>query len=165
VDLITVGEAFHRLDQGRVLDLARRWLKPGGVFATMGGTNVLRGSRAWHLALFEVAEEWTRDAFPRGWAPALPGAATDSSALRRLFESHGFVDIADYRFTHAHRWTIDEVLGYVRSMSVCSPAVLGERRAGFEAAVRDALFAIEPHGLFDDELTFGLTIARRPALK
>jgi ubiquinone/menaquinone biosynthesis C-methylase UbiE len=36
-DLITIGEAFHRLDQPLVTRKALGWLKPGGGLATMGG--------------------------------------------------------------------------------------------------------------------------------
>jgi ubiquinone/menaquinone biosynthesis C-methylase UbiE len=163
-DLITIGEAFHRLDEARVLDSAHRWLKPGGILATMGGTNVLRGSEAWQLKVFDVAERWTRDAFPRGWASALPGSTSDPTLLRTMFERHGFVDIADYQFVCEYEWTIDHVLGYLRSMSICSPAILGTRRADFEAAVRSALTDLNPEGVFTDALEFGLTVMRRREL-
>ena len=163
LDVITIGEAFHRLEQDTVLERAYRWLKSGGVLATMGATNVLRGSQAWHLKVSELAETWTRDSFPRGWASALPGAASEPSLLRRKFESHGFIDIADYHFAQEYEWTIDHVLGYLRSMSVCSPAILGTRRADFEAAVRSTLAEINRDGLFPDVLEFGLTTMRRGA--
>ena len=163
VDLITIGEAFHRLDQGKVLELAMHSLKPGGVLATMGGANILRGSQAWHRRVFEVALEWTRDTFPNGWASAAPGAENEPARLRALFQSHGLADVQDHEFPHEYTWTIDTVLGYLRSMSVCSPSVLGDRRAGFEAAVRSALKELTPEGKFHDELQFGLTTKHKPA--
>jgi ubiquinone/menaquinone biosynthesis C-methylase UbiE len=163
LDLITIGEAFHRLDQRRMLDLAGRWLRPGGVLATMGSANILRGAQAWHRRVFEVAEAWTRDAFPNGWASAAPGAENEPARLRALFENQGFVDIRDHEFPHEFTWTIESVLGYLRSMSVCSPSVLGERRTGFEEAVRSALLELDPEGEFPEELQFGLTTMHKPA--
>ena len=43
VELITIGEAFHRLDQPRVLGLAGTWLTRGGAIPTLGGEPVWRG--------------------------------------------------------------------------------------------------------------------------
>lgn len=162
LDLITIGEAFHRLDRREILDLARAWLKPGGILATMGGRNILRGSQPWHVKVFEVADEWTRDAFPQGWAPALPGSETDRSGVQRLLESHGFVGVTDFSFAQKTTWTIDDVLGYLRSMSVCSPAILGARRPAFEAEVRAALRELSADGQFHEDLKFELTVATRP---
>src|SRR5258706_10790753 len=41
--LITIGEAFHRLDQAVIARKALGWLKPGGCIATLGGEGVLAG--------------------------------------------------------------------------------------------------------------------------
>ena len=162
VDLISIGEAFHRLDQKAVLALAQRWLKPGGVLATMGGTDVFRGGQPWQRKVFEVAEEWTRDAFPRGWAPALPASETESAGIREMLKRHGFIDVVDHEFKQDMTWAIDDVLGYLRSMSVCSPSVLGARRPAFEAQVRATLLDIWPGGTCRESLKFGLTVARKP---
>src|SRR5215472_4209344 len=35
-DLVTIGEAFHRMDRARVACLAFNWLKPGGALVTLG---------------------------------------------------------------------------------------------------------------------------------
>src|SRR5579872_4432803 len=35
-DLVTIGEAFHRLDRPRVAQCAFDWLKPGGALVTLG---------------------------------------------------------------------------------------------------------------------------------
>ena len=46
VELITIGEAFHRLDQQRTLMNAMRWLQRRGSLATLGGEPVWRGDEA-----------------------------------------------------------------------------------------------------------------------
>ena len=161
LDLATIGEAFHRLDQQSVLESAFRWLRPGGVLATMGA-NVLHGADGWQRLALDIIEEWVRPAFPTGWAIAAPGALSTSPALLDQFQRFGFRDVADHEYQMAHLWTVDGILGYLRSMSLCSPLVMGDRRPDFEAAMRSALLALNPAGEFEGALEFGLTIARRP---
>lgn len=36
-------------------------------------------------------------------------------------------------------WSVDAVVGYVFSLSCCSPATFGEERAAFEVALRERL--------------------------
>ena len=57
-DLITIGEAFHRLDQGAVRRAALRWLKPGGILVMSWATPNLRKYRQnkWHLREWYASE-------------------------------------------------------------------------------------------------------------
>jgi SAM-dependent methyltransferase len=161
-DLVTIGEAFHRLDQVAVRRAALRWLKPGGVLATMGCGAILRGTQAWQVVVRELAVEWTREMFPNGWAPAREGALTQPGELAGAFEAAGFIDVANHTYIEARDWTIDEIAGYLRSTSICSPSVLGAKRGDFEAALGSALRRLNPDGVFHEDLDFGLTVARRP---
>lgn len=161
-DLITIGEAFHRLDQGAVRALAMHWLKPGGVLATMGCGAILQGKRGWQLAVRELAAAWTRTAFPSGWASAREGALTDIRALTDAFEADGFIDVTNLTFDEPTAWTVDGVAGYLRSTSICSPSILGAQRAQFETSLRATLLELNPAGVFPEILEFGLTVARRP---
>ena len=47
VDLITIGEAFHRLGQVAIIENALDWLKPGGCIAILGTYSILAGGEAW----------------------------------------------------------------------------------------------------------------------
>ncbi len=47
VDVITIGEAFHRLDQNAVITNALNWLKPGGCIVTLGTRGLLAGGEGW----------------------------------------------------------------------------------------------------------------------
>jgi ubiquinone/menaquinone biosynthesis C-methylase UbiE len=42
-DLITIGEAFHRLDQALIAQKALAWLRPAGCLAILGGVGILDG--------------------------------------------------------------------------------------------------------------------------
>jgi ubiquinone/menaquinone biosynthesis C-methylase UbiE len=162
-DLITVGEAFHRLDQPLIAAKARRWLKVGGAFATMGGGAILTGSRDWQLAAVELARRWTAKTFPNGWAQARTGVDPSIEASIRVMESAGFQLVAERRFAKPQTWTFEAVLGYLHSTSVASRKVLGEDADAFAEDLKTTLapFA-DPEGLLRDEIDFGCTLFRNP---
>ena len=101
--------------------------------------------------------------FPGGWAPGLSGAATYPNAIAQLLRNSGFVDVSNHSFAQPHVWTIEEIVGYLQSTSICSRNILGDRMEGFLAGLKAALLAHDPSGAYPEEMTFGCTIARKPA--
>jgi ubiquinone/menaquinone biosynthesis C-methylase UbiE len=83
VDLITIGEAFHRLEQATIIEKALDWLKPGGCIANLGTYGILAGGEAWKEIVRAVARHWMAKAFPVGWADALPGAVVATRLVIR----------------------------------------------------------------------------------
>jgi SAM-dependent methyltransferase len=162
-DLITIGEAFHRLDQRLIAQKAHVWLKPGGCLATLGAEGILAGVGPWQARAAEIARRWMARAFPKGWAMARPGAESAPEGIERVLAEAGFVDVASRVFRAQQAWTIDAIVGYFESTSVCSRAALGEHFAGFETDLRTALEAMAESQLFHEELHFGVTLARKPA--
>jgi SAM-dependent methyltransferase len=158
-DLITVGEAFHRLDQRRVAARAFDWLKPGGLIATMGGAGFFQSDLPWKQAMLGVA----RDFFPPGWATAASGASGKVADIEAVLREAGFEDVATTDFAVPQAWTLESITGYLRSTSVCSEHALRGRAAAFDAALTAALLEIEPSGHFTELLTFGCTSGRKPA--
>ena len=125
VDLITIGEAFHRLEQATIIEKALDWLKPGGCIAILGTYGILAGGEAWKEIVRAVARHWMAKAFPVGWADALPGAVVEPDAFKRLLLGAAFIDVAVKHFAEPHDWSFDEIVGYLRSTSVCSQGALG----------------------------------------
>jgi SAM-dependent methyltransferase len=162
-DLITIGEAFHRLDQAVIAAKARAWLKPGGWLAILAGDGILAGVGPWQAPAADIARRWMARAFPNGWATARPGAESTPDGIERLLKEAGFVDVASRRFTEPHAWRIDAIVGYFKSTSVCSRAALGEHFAGFEAELRTVLSPMAEGELFHDDARFGVTLARSPS--
>jgi len=154
VDLITIGEAFHRLDQTAITAKALAWLKPGGCLATMGMGGPLAGGEAWKAIVGSVARTW----MPAGWAQGAAGAEIGPGASGRVLRRAGFAVFESPDFEAAHDWSFDEVVGYLHSTSVCSLRALGEGAAAFEAALRAAL----GEGPFHEAQTAGYTLGRKP---
>jgi ubiquinone/menaquinone biosynthesis C-methylase UbiE len=55
-DLITIGDAFHRLDQDRVLEEARCWLADSGGIAIIQSRDSLSGTEPWHRIVADIVE-------------------------------------------------------------------------------------------------------------
>jgi SAM-dependent methyltransferase len=162
-DLITIGEAFHRLDQAFVARKALAWLKPGGCLATMGGgEGFLSGGEPWRRTLAEVAHRWMTRAFPGGWGVAAQGVDPALGGQQRALRAAGFTDVIDRSFPEPRDWTIDAIIGYLQSMSVCSRKALGGDFDAFEAEVRAALGDPAPSATFHETMAWGYTLARKP---
>ncbi|HEY1765787.1 MAG TPA: class I SAM-dependent methyltransferase [Opitutaceae bacterium] len=162
-DLVTVGEAFHRLDQLFIARQCLRWLKPGGGLGDLGVYTILSAKEPWERIVTDVVNRWTgRDASLS--AAGVEGAAEigpkhDEAVLREA----GFLEAASYSFVVRHRWNADTVLGYLYSTSVCSRRVLGDRAAAFDSEVRSALLAHDASDEYWEDMRFGYTFGRRPA--
>jgi ubiquinone/menaquinone biosynthesis C-methylase UbiE len=161
-DLVTIGEAFHRLDQRLVAIAALRWLRPGGCLATLGAAGILAAEGPWQAAAADVAHRWMARAFPDGWAEARSGAATGPEAYEQLLRAAGFVDVVSDAFTAPQAWTIESIVGYFESTSVCSRRALGKHFAGFEDELRATLLPLAEGGVFHEAARFGFTLARKP---
>jgi len=161
-DLVTVGEAFHRLDQPLIARRALGWLKPGGRLATLGGDGILAGAGPWQAIAADIARRWMKLAFPAGWGEAKAGAETTPAAYERVLREAGFVDVASRSFTAPQAWTFGDIVGYFESTSVCSRRALGEHFTAFEAELRAALTPLGVGGLFRERARFGFTLARKP---
>ena len=160
-DLITIGEAFHRLDQALVAQMALGWLRPGGGLATLGSEGMLAGRGAWQATVAQVAHRWTARAFPEGWAVARPGAQVGAGEYERLLRGVGFIDVESRSFEEPRDWTFEEIVGYLQSTSVCSRKALGGDFEGFETELRAALLDSGESPTFHETLSWGYTLGRK----
>jgi SAM-dependent methyltransferase len=159
--LITIGEAFHRLDQQRVAQHALQWLQPGGCVAILGGYGLICGTEPWQHIVADIVGHWTGHHAAHGdvSAPPQPGRGPDHNA--RVLRTTGFVEVASYSFVAPYDWTIDTIIGNLYSTSFCSKRVLGANAAAFEAALKAALLAHDPSGTYREQMRFGYTIGRK----
>ncbi len=152
-ELITIGEAFHRLDQARVLTLARDWLQPGGALVTLGAEPIWRGEEPWKRILVETVKASTGNALGDPEAAPWGGPADRLHAAGLQVEEHETrVDCT---------WTCDSIIGFMFSTSFASHQILGERAAAFEANLRDALLELNPDGHFPCLQRFSFTLGRK----
>lgn len=92
-----------------------------------------RGTRAWQAAVYEVARRYVAD------LPERTGPIEYDEPYEETLAAAGYADVEVATFAFEREWRIDAVVGYVLSLSYCSPRQLGEDRPAFEAEVRDRL--------------------------
>jgi len=150
VELITIGEAFHRLDSAHVLAHALHWLRGGGGLATLAGEQVWRGRERWKRVLVDVVNRWTNGALgdpnELNWGGPVDVLLANGFAVR---EGEWYVE---------HVWSCDSIVGYMFSTSIASRRVLGDNARAFEDELRGALLACEPSGRFVTMQRFGFTL-------
>jgi SAM-dependent methyltransferase len=153
LELITIGEAFHRLDQDRILERALGWLRRRGSLATLGGEPVWRGKEEWKRVLVEVVNEWTGHSLGD---PNEGGWGGPSDALRAAG-----LEVKERELVVEQIWTCDSIIGFMLSTSIASRRVLGDKADRFEADLRGALLAVEPSDRFVTMQRFGFTLGTK----
>lgn len=156
VDLLTIGNAFHRLDRELIAARAKQWLRPGGALVVMGyGThpNSSEPKPPWQGIISRVTRTWT------GPLSEAAKRALAAPFHEEMLTSAGFA-IEQHDWTMPRRWTLDELVGLTFSISVSSKRVLGDRADAFEAELRSALLGYDESGEYDEELRFFAIIAR-----
>ncbi len=138
-DLTTIGRAFHWLERDSVLARLHE-ISEGVVIA---GDSLSPGE-PW-LTLADVAGE-----FVGGRRPKHTGETWAEVIARSPYRT------CEERALHVERhWTLDAVVGYAFSLSWASPALLGERAADFEHALRERLGP----GPWAEQATFEVLLA------
>ncbi|WP_162907318.1 class I SAM-dependent methyltransferase [Allorhizocola rhizosphaerae] len=128
LDLVTVGNAFHRLDRALVAARARTWLKPGGAIAVVNTDSVWRGTEPWQRTAVEIVAKWRPQVAP-----------AKRASHEKVLRSAGFADVEERLFHVPHVWSVDGFIGYLYSTSVVSKAALGANAGAFERELRAAL--------------------------
>jgi len=160
-DLVTIGNAFHRLHRDAVATRVTAHLPDGGCVALLWGGTPWRGDRSWQRVLDDTLEQWTdavgaRDRVPDGWE-----AAMDRDPHERVLARAGLVYEGRFEFAVDERWSVESLSGFVYSTSVLNRTVLEHRSAEFEDDLRRRLLACCPDGVFEQHLTFAYELARR----
>lgn len=133
--LVTMGRSFHWMDQEGTLERLHDLLEPGGGIAIVNGEEwLVRGEMDWQAAVYEVATEYIDDLPQRE-----TGEVEYEDPWDALLETKGFESVETKTFDIGHDWAVDEILGYVFSLSYCSPQTFGDEMDDFEADVRERL--------------------------
>jgi SAM-dependent methyltransferase len=161
-DLITVGNAFHRLRRTALAADMFGWLRPGGFLALLWGGSPWYGDEPWQRVLAAVMRRWQDRPGAEARIPASYQADRDAHPDVDIVTEAGFAFAGRYDFPASRVWTADELAGFVASTSVLSAAALGDRAADFDADLRRELAACQPDGRFGQHDVMSYELARRP---
>jgi SAM-dependent methyltransferase len=154
-DLITIGNAFHRLDRHEVARRAYRWLKPGAPIAILWANGPWTEGLDWQRDLAQKIERWEQrladGRVPNGWREDIHSEPTAT-----VLERHSHVYEGRFEFPATKVWTLESIVGYARSTSTLKPLVLGDHADEFATDIRK----IGP-GPFVQQTTAAYEIARK----
>ena len=126
-------------------------LEPSGIVAFTDDGQVLTASLAQRLGLeFHPVEVVER--------------LIDKVAQRRALAAAGFEAVGEHRLSSAHRWTVDDLIGFTYSTSFLPRHVLGASAADFEADLHAALDRFEGGAGLHQVIDFAYELYRRPAI-
>jgi ubiquinone/menaquinone biosynthesis C-methylase UbiE len=162
-DLITIGNAFHRLPRERVAARACQWLRPGGFLALAWCDSPWNGDAPWQQALSAAMPRWRARAAGGDRVPAGYEQARSARPDQAILSDSGFEFAGHREFRADHEWTADALVGFLFSTSVLSRAALGGLAAAFESDIRGELHAASPSGRFSQSISFACDLYRRPA--
>lgn len=165
LEMITVGNAFHRLDRRAVAAQAMSALEPEGCFVVLGSSSLWSGRTPWLRDVVKLVDGWSAPTPTLGVeSDVTEGSETSPPPVRLTHEQvladQGFAEVREYQFPTAHSWTIDNFVGYLHSTSVITN-IPEDRRGDFEADLRTLLRSISAeHGL-SEIIDFYYILARR----
>lgn len=159
-ELITIGEAFHRLHQGHVAAQSLRWLRPGCRLATLGCYTILSAREPWQKIVAEVVKRW-RNPVVNDAARERPPSGPENN--ERVMREAGFTEVGTHSMIERFEWSTAAVLGYLYSTSACSRAVLGPNAGAFESELTASLLAHDARGRYVEDIQWGYTSGAKPA--
>ncbi len=153
--LVTMGASFHWMDREATLRQLEDLVVPGGGLVVTGSPSLWTRANGWQQAVREVIQRWLGEQRRAGSGsyrhpPERHEAVIARSAFRRM---------EHYRLNYRAVRDIDWIVGNLYSTSFASPAVLGERREGFERDLRATLEALNPNGRFEEEIALEAILA------
>lgn len=161
-ELTVIGNAFHRLNRDVVASRVLEWLQPGGHLALCWSAGPWSGDEDWQQALEAVLDIWraalgAQSRVPAGWD--LPRKQRPD--LQVLADA-GFEVIGRQQFGMEHRWSVQELSGYIRSTSFLPATVLGDEAAAFDADLAAKLGPLSHDGTFTQDVSCAYDLVRKP---
>ncbi len=154
---VTMGRSFHWMDRDATLRTLITMIEPAGGVVVVSDNERIWGVEGWW-------QETVRETITRWLGPvrrAGSGIRTVFERFEDVFARSPFPNVEVYHKMLHRTVTADGIVGYLYSTSFCSPAVLGEDRAAFEADLRQRLHALSPTGLFDEDVALDAWLLTR----
>jgi ubiquinone/menaquinone biosynthesis C-methylase UbiE len=161
-ELVAIGNAFHRLQRRVVAESAMRWLVSGGHLALLWSNSPWDGRLVWQRVLAGTVDHWTRKVEATERVPANLDKHLAEEPHTNVLTSAGFTILGEFDFEFPYDWSVEQLTGFMYSTSVLSQPVLGRHVQAFERDLRERLLAVEPEGIFREDISFSYTLATKP---
>jgi ubiquinone/menaquinone biosynthesis C-methylase UbiE len=141
----TIGRALHWLDREEAPPVIARLVASGGYLLICGALSADGPENPWATAFHDIRRAWSSEADERHRYHIY----RDVDAW---FADSPFQKLEEISVSYHQRVTLEDLVGRAFSLSTTSPAVLGKRRAEFEAALRAALEPFAENGTLAEEV-------------
>lgn len=158
-ELITIGEAFHRMNRPLVAKKSFGWLKRGGWIAVLWQDHLWHSSKLWARTVVDIINRFTGRKLSTRQEEL---AARCRDPFENYLISNSFDSIEQKLFEINFEWSMESLIGFLRSTSFASHATLAENFENFEVELRRELPICNPSGVYDEIITFGFIVGRRP---
>jgi ubiquinone/menaquinone biosynthesis C-methylase UbiE len=154
----TIGDAFHWMERSAALDVLDRLVRPDGFVALIGSRAPGSAKPWWDPLLVRLRERYLGSSH---WAGPGVDYVEPLGGHEEILRRSSFHEITVVRTDYTLSVTLDQLVGLQLTYAYSSPAVLGEKRAAFEADLRSTLTTVQPNGLFIANLQAALIMGRR----
>jgi SAM-dependent methyltransferase len=161
--LAVIGNAFHRLPRDLVAGRVYGWLEPGGSLALCWSSGTQAGSLEWQVAFADLLGQWKEALGGGDRVPANWDRARRQRPDAEVLAGAGFELLGRFEFSAEQRWTLPELAGFARSLSVLPPAALAEHAAAFDDSISAELGPYARDGHLTETVSFAYELARKPA--
>jgi SAM-dependent methyltransferase len=160
-ELMVIGNAFHRLRRDVVARLAYDWLTPGGFLALCWSSGTQSGPLDWQVAFGDLLRRWQAALGAGGRVPANWDLARKARPDADVLSGAGFAVVGRFEFPVEHRWTLPELAGFARSLSVLPAPVLADHGVAFDAELAAVLGPYASDGVLTESVSFAFELARK----
>jgi SAM-dependent methyltransferase len=157
--VVVIGNAFHRLPRDLVADRVHGWLQPRGYLALCWSSGTQAGPLDWQVAFGGLLRRWKEalgggDRVPANWDRARR-ERPDADVLAGA----GFELCGRSEFLVEHRWTLPELAGFARTLSVFPATALAEHAAAFDDSLSAELGPYLRDGGLTETVSFACELA------
>jgi SAM-dependent methyltransferase len=150
-DLITIGRALHWMDRERALLKLQQIASDSARILICGARSVENAASPWFKPYEEVRRRWTEGTDER----------KHRLDAKEWFAGSSFAEVTTILVKDERQTTVADVVGRCLSRSNTSPAVLGERRAKFEAEIAAVLEPFVQDGVLQEQIVARASVFAR----
>jgi SAM-dependent methyltransferase len=141
-DVVTIGRALHWLDCNATLPVLERIVPATGRILICRAHSVEGPATPWMKPYDDVRHAWTEGTVEK----------TYRVDAKTWFAGSCFSEVGTASVTERRQVSITDLVGRALSRSNTSPAILGERRAAFEAEIIATLEPFAQDGILQEEI-------------